>query len=132
MFWVNAYYSAILAFLLVLAAAGNTFARVVELPLEPIKSQFHEPHEVVEIYFQAVGRGELVVFDQKLDRSMLTPVRVEYVYELDSAIPRIKVYSELKVSMPVPGQKNCKFRGVSVILDADGRIIETEAHIWPE
>jgi hypothetical protein len=126
------YYSAILAFLLVLAAAGNTFARVVELPLEPIKSQFHEPHEVVEIYLQAVGRGELVVFDRKLDRSMLTPVRVIYVYDLDSAIPRIKVYSKLKESMPVPGQKNIKFRGVSVILDADGRIIETEAHIWPE
>ena len=132
MYRVRVYYFAILAFIIVIAANGNTFAHITELPLDRIKPQFHEPHEVVEIYFQAVGRGELVVFDRKLDKSMLIPVRVEYVYELDSAIPRIKVYSELKEFMPVPGQTNCKLRGVSVILDADGRIIETEAHIWPE
>lgn len=125
-------YFAILAFVMVIAGSNDTFAHVVELPLDRIKSQFHEPDEVVEMYFQAVGRGELVVFDRKLNRSMLIPVRVEYVYELNSAIPRVKVYSELKEAMPVPGQENCELRGVSAILDADGRIIETEAHIWPE
>ena len=123
---------AMLAFVMVVAGSSGTFAHVVERPLGRIKSQFHEPHEVIEIYFQAVGRGELVVFDRKLNKSMLIPVSVEYVYELSSATPRVKVYSKLKQPMLVPGQENCKIRGVSAILDADGRIIETEAHIWPE
>jgi hypothetical protein len=123
---------AILFFVMVVAVARDTFAHVAEERLDLIRSQYHEPHEVVEIYFQAVERGELVVFDRKLSKSMLIPVSVEYVYDLKRATPSVKVYSELKQPMPVPGQESCKLRGVSAILDADGRIIETEAHIWPE
>ena len=54
------------------------------------------------------------------------------MYELDKAIPGINVYSRLKQSMPVTGQPGCNLHAVSVILDADGYIIETDAHIWPE
>lgn len=53
---------------------------------------------------------------------MLIPVRVEYVYELNNAIPKIKAYSDLKQPTPVTGQTNCKVRGVSVILDAEGTL----------
>ena len=123
---------ATLVLVMVVAVGGDTVAHVVERPLGKLKSQFHDPHEIVEIYFQAVDRGELVVFERKLNKSMLVPVSVEYVYELESAIPRVKVYSELKQPVPVPGQESCKLRGISAVLDADGRIIETEAHIWPE
>jgi len=129
---VRVSYFVIIAFVMFIAGSGDIFSRVVELPSDRIKSQFHEPYKVVERYFQAVGRGELVVFDRKLNKSMLVPVEVEYVYKLYSAIPRIKVYSELKEPMPVPGQENYKLRGVSAILDDDGQIIETEAHIWPD
>jgi hypothetical protein len=123
---------AILAFIIVFTGSSNAFFHVVELPSGRIKSQFYESKEVVEIYFQAVARGELVVFDRKLDKSMLKPVRVEYVYELNSTIPRVKVYSELKEPIPIPDHRNCTLRGVSATLDANGRIIETEVHIWPE
>jgi len=123
---------AISALVMFIAVNGDIFSYVQEMPLQGVKSQFHEPHVVVEKYFQAVERGELVVFDRKLERSMLIPLEVEYVYKLNSSIPRVKVYSELKEPMPVPGQENYKLRGVSAILDADGRIIETEAHIWPK
>jgi hypothetical protein len=123
---------AILIVAISVACGTGTFAHVVEGPLDQIRPQFHSPHEVVEIFLRAVGRGELVVFDRKLNESMLIPVSVEYVYELTSATPRVKVYSKLKQPMPVPGQESCKLRGVSAILDAEGRIIETEAHIWPE
>jgi hypothetical protein len=109
-----------------------TFAHILEQPHAPIKPDFSEPHEVIGIYLKAVDRGELIVLDRKLKRTMLIPIRVEYVYELDSAIPRIKVYSKLKQPIPVPEQGTCKIKGVSAILDHNGRIIETEAHIWPE
>ena len=123
---------AIFAFAAIAGAGNSSFAHVVEGPLAGMRPEFHEPQAVIEIYFKAVSRGELVVFEQALDKSMLIPVSVEYVYKLDSPIPRVKVYSELKQRMPVPGQQSCKVRGVSAILDTEGHIVETEAHIWPE
>lgn len=113
---------------------GNTSSHgfVVKAEPEAIKPAFHEPQEIIESYLRAVDRGEMVVFDTVLNKSMLVPVSVEYVYELDNPAPKIKVYSKLKQSMPVPGQQDCELRAVSAILDADGHIIETEAHIWTE
>ena len=129
---MRASFFAKLTFFVLVACGAYAFAHVVEGPLGQIEPQFREPREIVEMYFQAVDRGELVVFDRKLNKSMLRPISVEYVYELKSDTPRIKVYSELKQPIPMPGQESCKLRGVSAILDAAGRIIETEAHIWPE
>lgn len=125
-------YFAILIFAMSVACGTYTFAHVVKEPLDQIKSHFSEPHELIKIYLQAVDRGELVVFGQKLNKSMLVPVRVEYVYELKTATSRVKIYSELKEPMPVPEQESCELRGVSAILDVEGQIIETEAHIWSE
>ena len=98
----------------------------------PGKPEFTDPREVVRIFLKAVDRGELMVFDQKLDRSRIIPVRVEYVYELDSLTSRMKVYSELKHPSPVPDHPDCRLRGVSAILDNYGHIIETVAHVWHE
>ena len=123
---------ALLIYALVITYSNFSFAHVLERPSGTVTSEFHEPHEVIEIYLKAVSRGELMVFGQQLTKSMLTPIRVEYVYELTNAIPRIKVYSELKTPLPVPAQADCKIRGVSAILNADGRIVETQAHIWTE
>ena len=117
----------------IILGSASTYGYIVERQTGGIKPEFHEPQEVVELYLKAVGRGELVVFDRMLNKSMLVPVSVEYVYELNSLTPRIKVYSKLKQPIPVPGQKDCELRAVSATLDADGHIIATEAHIiWPE
>ena len=122
----------LLAFVMVMAGSSYTFANVSEHLPGQLKPEFHAPHEVIEIYFKAVNRGELIVFDRKLEKSMLIPVRVEYVYELSSVIPLVKVYSKLKEPLSVPGQESCKLLGVSAILNDEGSIIETEAHIWSE
>ncbi|MDZ7663563.1 hypothetical protein [Thiohalophilus sp.] len=98
----------------------------------PVDHEFDEPREIVRIYLKAVKRGELVVFDQTLDASMLTPVRVEYVYELNNALPRVKVCAEFKQPMSVPGQTDCKARGVNAVLDDAGSIVEVEIHVWAE
>lgn len=125
-------YFALLTFVIFIAGSNYTFAHILEPSSGSIKQKFHEPHEVIEMYFKAVSRGELVVLERKLDKSMLTPVRVEYVYELNSAIQIVKVYSELKQPMSVPSLEHCRISGVSAILDADGHIIEIEVHILPE
>lgn len=123
---------ALFTFILIGIAASNpAFAHVTGLAPDPVQHVFDEPREVVKIYLKAVERGELIVFDQPLDPSMISPVRVEYVYELDVARPRVKVYSELRQPMPVPGQEDCRIHGVGAVLDTDGTIIETEAHVWP-
>ena len=129
---MKARYFSLLAFVMVMVGSNYSFAYIIERPPAPMKQQLHEPHKVVELYLKAVSRGELIVFERKLDRSMLIPVRVEYVYELNSAMPTVKVYSELKEPMSVPVLENSRIRGVSAIVDADGHIIETGAHILPE
>ncbi len=99
-------------------------------PVEIIRENLYSPHDVVEIYLQAIRRGELRLFNRPLDESMLTVLRVEYIYEIQCDKTSKKVYSELKHPMDIPNQDCCKVRGVSAILDEHGHIIETEIHIW--
>lgn len=122
----------LITFVTIILGSTSAYGYIVERQPGGIKPEFHEPQEVVELYLRAVDRGELIVFGRTLNKSMLVPVSVEYVYELNNAIPKIKVYSKLKQSMPVPGQQGCKLRAASATLDADGHVIQTEAHIWHE
>jgi hypothetical protein len=121
-----------LLFAVALAGSGFALAHVLERPTGPATPRFSAPAEVVKIFLEAVKRGELVVLGRKLDASMLKPVRVEYVYDLDSAIPRIKVYSELQPPIPVPAHAGCRLGGIGAILDDEGHIVGTEAHVVPE
>ena len=122
----------LIIFIMFILGNAPGYGYVEEKQSARIKPEFHEPQAVVELYLKAVARGELVVFDKMLTGSLLVPVSVEYVYDLDNAIPEIKVYSKLKQPMPVPGQRGCELRAVSAIIDAAGHIVETEAHIWTE
>jgi hypothetical protein len=92
--------------------------------------KFLDPHAIVATYLKAVDRGELIVFDRRLDRSMVAPRRVEYVFEIDSRTPTVKVYADLLQPMAVPHDETCEVRAVSALLDASGKIVETEAHVW--
>jgi hypothetical protein len=69
-----------------------------------------------------------VVFGRKLDRTMIVPIRVEYVYVLASRTTTVKVYAELREPIPVPGRRSCQAHGVDATL-VNGRITETESHI---
>jgi hypothetical protein len=122
----------LLTFVTIILGNTSSYGYVVDNKPRSITPKFHQPQEIIESYLKAVDRGEMVVFNTVLNKSMLVPVSVEYVYELDGSVPGIKVYSKLKQPMPVPGQQGCELRAVSAILDADGHIIETEAHIWAE
>jgi len=97
-----------------------------------INSEHGDPIKIINVFFQAVKRGELIIFDKKIDKSMLIPIRVEYVYELDGSKPTINVYSDLKYKLPIPKHDGIYVRGVSTILNDTGRIIEVRAHVFTE
>jgi hypothetical protein len=119
---------------LIIAAISGTlsYAHVLKGPHPSIRYEFTGPSKVIEIYLQAVDRGELLVFDKKIDRSVLIPRSVEYIYVIGYAKPRVKVYAELSRPLPLPGQDGYKIRAVSASLDTQGHIIKTEAHVWPD
>lgn len=115
--------------MLLMAGSGGVCAHGLEQAPAPVAPRFSAPHEVVKIFLEAVKRGELVVMGRTLDASMLKPVRVEYVYELDDAVPRVMVYSEIDPPLSVPAHAGCRLRGIGAMLDADGHIVGTEAHL---
>ena len=118
--------------LLLCAAAPDAVQAAMSVPkhlISPETPRIEDPDSLVHHYLQAVDRGELVIFGQKLDRSMIVLVRIEYVYELASRTTRIKVYSNLKAPLPVPGQPDCQILGVSAVME-DGQITEIESHVW--
>ena len=98
------------------------------------KKNLDKPHKIIEIFYEAVNRGELIVFEQKLDGSMITPIRIEYVYELNGDEPTVKIYSEFKkfISISLHEEIKVKLGGISTILDSSGYIIEIRAHVVPE
>ena len=77
----------------------------------------------------AVARGELVVFESRVRPGAVRAVRVEYVVDLDSRRPTVKVYAELIPLLDPPLMPNCKAFAISAFISADGHITETDVHI---
>ena len=118
--------------LLLCATALDAAQAALPVPrhlIDPDTPRIEDPDSLADRFLQAVDRGELVVFGHTLDRTMIVPVRVEYVYELADRAMRIKVYSNLNQPLPVPGQDDCRILGVSAIME-DGSITEIESHVW--
>jgi len=90
-----------------------------------------DPAQVIKVYLEAVGRGELMIFEKAVTRSMLKPERVEYVYSLDGRLPRVSVFSTLTVSLPFPDMPDLQVEGVTGFLDWKGRIIDSTIHCQP-
>jgi len=122
----------VLAGLLLCVAAPNAVQASVSTPkhLSNLdRPEIEAPDPLVERYLEAVDRGELKLFGLTLARSMIVPAHIEYVYDLFSRTTRIKVYSNLKAPLPVPGQPDCKILGVGAVME-DGQITEIESHVW--
>ena len=86
------------------------------------------PKQVVEVFLKAVDRGELIVFEKRINRSMLEPERVEYMYTLDNPLPTVRVFSVLKQPIPFPDMPDVLIEGVTGVLDWTGRIAESMVH----
>ena len=128
----GAFVKPVLAGLLLCGAAPDAVQASVATAKHLInldRPEIEAPDPLVERYLEAVDRGELTLFGLTLARAMIVPARVEYVYDLFSRTTRIKVYSNLKAPLPVPGQPDCQILGVSAVME-DGQITEIESHVW--
>jgi len=124
-----------LAALLIAAWAASTSSHAAtyapeRAPPPPSAPVLEMPHDAVAVYLAAVDRGELQVFGQRLDRTMIEPERVEFVFDLMRKSAYVRIYSRVKVLLPVPEQTDLQIRGVSTIIGDEGNIIGTEAHVW--
>ncbi len=115
-----------------LLAAGFSLASV-NTSSEYLKKPLPQPHnnyeQVVKMFLLAVDRGELVVFENTITRSMLEPQQVKYVYTLDNNEPIISIYSLLRQPIKIPGMPDCTAGGLEATLDMNGNIINSSVHI---
>lgn len=123
-------YFILIAIVVAVSYSLFTFASMRVQPVETIKHGLHEPRKVIDMFNKAVDRGELIVFGNELERSVLIPLRVEYIYELNDSKPLVKVYSEIKKIIPIPEHEGIQIRGISAILDSDGHIVEIRVHVF--
>jgi len=124
-----------LAALLIAAWAASTSSHAAtyapeRAPPPPGAPVLEMPHDAVAVYLAAVDRGELRVFGRRLDRTMIEPELVEFVFDLVRKSAYVRIYSRVKVLLPVPEQTDFQIRGVSSIIGDEGNIIDTEAHVW--
>jgi len=91
-----------------------------------------EPRVIVSQFLTAVERDGLSAFGLPIGADRLVPRRVQYVYDLQTSESTREVYADLQPPLPVPGEEACEIRGISVLLDALGRILESAAHVWCE
>jgi len=110
----------------------STFASISEQSTNILKLEKHQPKEIIDVFLKAVDRGELIVFEQTIDKSILIPLRVEYIYKLDGSQPTVIIYSEIKKLIHIPEHEGIRLRGISTILDSVGHIIEIRVHVIPE
>ncbi|MDH5599745.1 MAG: hypothetical protein OEY78_00445 [Gammaproteobacteria bacterium] len=108
------------------------FAYYIEKPEQIIRKEHQDPFKILEIFFHAVKQGELIVLGKKIEKALLVPIQVEYIYKFDGSKPSVKVYSELKYPLAIPEHKGIRLMGVSAILNNNGDIIEIRAHVVPD
>jgi hypothetical protein len=87
-----------------------------------------DPQQVVDVFMAAVGRGELLVFNEPLAVDALDPRQVEYVYALESWLPTVRVHAILRQPFPIPGAPNVRGTAVTGVLDWMGRFVDSILH----
>lgn len=83
---------------------------------------------VVRALLQSVEDGDLVLFDQLLERSTGKPDHVEYIYTTRDRLPTMAVYSALRTPIPFPMRPGVQIKGVSAVLHMNERIVDTVVH----
>lgn len=95
--------------------------------LEPL---LHQPSATAAALLEIADRDGLWVFGTRLAGDMLVPSRVDYSYDLETLARSVTVHAQLRRPLPVPHQEGCAAYAVSATLDAAGRLIDSEAHVW--
>lgn len=113
-----------------LLMSSRTSALVPDSNTKIVPPETQNKYKIVRLFLEEVDRGKVVVFGRRFDRSMLNPTRVEYVYDLNTDTPEIRVYSEMTKPMAIPGVDTCELRAVSAVMSPAGKIITIRVHLW--
>ncbi len=139
---MKSYFALFLLMLALTAFAGTDYLRLAksdtpgadhknahgEISYPHIPHPRINPRQVIDVFLTAVDRGELTVFEKQIIRSMLEPVRVEYIYTLDNHMPTVRVFSALKKPLPFPDIPEVFVVGITGVLDRNGHITDTAVH----
>lgn len=123
-------YPAYWLLLTALLMSSRTSALVPDSNTKIVPPETQNKYKIVRLFLEEVDRGKVVVFGRRFDRSMLNPTRVEYVYDLNTDTPEIRVYSEMTKPMAIPGVDTCELRAVSAVMSPAGKIITIRVHLW--
>ena len=123
----------IVIFILLISGSGITISETDLSEDEVKKYRKLESHLILNLFLDAVARDGLVVFEQKITRSMIKPIQVAYIYDVEKDEMTISIYSKLISPIMIPHYEE-KFYvdGVSVIVGKSGDIEIIKAHVLPQ
>ena len=87
---------------------------------------------ILNLFLDAVERDGLIIFEQKITRSMINPAQVAYIYDIEKDELTISIYSKLKSPIMIPHYDE-KFYvdAVSVVVGESGEVEIVKAHVLP-
>ena len=83
---------------------------------------------VFRVFLDAVDKGRLIIYNLRIDRSMIRPEHVEYIYTLNDLTPTVLVYSTPTKPLQLPVKPAMRIEGVSTIIDSQGEITDVYVH----
>lgn len=93
-------------------------------------SAHYQPNDILNKFLVSVDRGELFCLEEAVNRGMIEPQHIEFVYQINGSLsPTIKIYSRLIQAREVPNQNKFIITGLSALLSADGSILQSIAHV---
>ena len=86
---------------------------------------------LIEVFYQAVDRGELTIYKLKINRSMIKPVEITYSYDLQGHQNRVLVISDVTKRLICPFSKDFYINSVTAKLNSQGHIVEVMHNMMP-
>ena len=86
-------------------------------------------HMLINLFFQQIDNGELVIFEKTITRDMIEPTHIAYIYSFKQDVLIISIYSKLKESLLVPRFEGFHIDGISITVDEVGNIKEVKSHV---
>ena len=108
---------------------GATVEHVYQSPFDNSTAEILEPYQQLTRFLNAVDRGELTIYGQVIDQSMLQPRHVDYEYRFDTMTMSVKIYAKLMHPISVPELEQMRIIGVSVFLNLEGEIENVLVHV---
>ena len=122
----------IVVFFLLISVSGITASETSSSEDEIKEHRKLESHLILNLFLDAIERDGLVVFEQKITRSMIKPAQVAYIYDIEKDELTISIYSKLKSPIMIPHYDE-KFYvdAVSVVVGETGDVEIVKAHVLP-